>query len=240
MDSRLMKAGVAMAVGMTLMIPTFNAINNSYVEVTEVPPWLPTPTNLPDNLKPPSQLPENIPEGWQPPPDWSPPPEWKDWKPPEDWEGKDQGFPPPPGMCPPPIIKVIEPPTDNYTLSDESTFSFEAPEYTAGIGVWLNSSNWRASEVRAGIDPPGNMDFGEERSEQERSSPLGNPTYPRIAWSWIWDPREHDNALPEEGAYSIYLEADPPAGTIFLQNAPVSGDVALMVQLALPCGGAWQ
>lgn len=240
MDSRLMKAGVAMAVGMTLMIPTFNAINNSYLEVTEVPPWLPTPTNIPDNLKPPSKLPENIPEGWQPPPDWNPPPEWKDWKPPEDWEGKAEGFPPPPGSCPPPVIKVVEPPTSNFTL-DDVEFQFEAPQYTAGIGVWLNSSNWRASEVRAGVNPPARMDFGGEEAEQEQTSTLStSSTYPRIAWEWIWDPRERNNELPEEGVYAIYIKADPPQSTPVLGNSQISGDVSLMVQIALPCGGAWQ
>ena len=39
---------------------------------------------------------------------------------------------------------------------------------------------------------------------------------------------------------TIYVEADPPQSTPVLGNSQISGDVSLMVQIALPCGGAWQ
>ena len=234
-----------MAIGMTLLIPTFNAINNSYIEVTDVPPWMPPPESLPENFRPPEDF--EPPEDWQPPPDWDPPEGWEDWEPPEDWEGKFEGEPPPgwdSGQCPPPVIKRPSEANGRLTIGGTSwsdTLSFTAPEYTAAIIVNATFRDWVASEVRAEVDPPANVDFG---STQSRAGSGGTGTVisgpsPQQAWTanFTWDPRERNDELPPPGQYTITLEADTPS-SLTPQNT--AGTVDVETILVLPCGGAFQ
>lgn len=237
----MLKAGVAMAIGMTLMIPTFNAINNSYISVTEVPPWMPQPDQLPEDFVPPDE----IPEGWQPPPDWKPPEGWEDWKPPEDWEGKFDGIPPPAGSCPPPIVVMPDNLNDNITLSGNSfsdELQFEVPEYTVGVAVWANWTAWVAGEIRGDVASPNGDAYGEEIQETSEGDggpvELSTPVQDRVDMEWIWDPRQRANELPAPGTYTLSLAADPP-GRPTDQNG-ISGRIRLETYLVLPCGGAFQ
>lgn len=242
LDSRVLKAGIAMAIGMTLLIPTFNAINNSYIEVSEVPSWMPPPDKLPENFRPPEDF--KPPEDWTPPPDWEPPEGWEDWEPPEDWEGKMEGFPPPPGSCPPPVIKRPSSANVNHTVRSPSWSTevpFDVPEYTLGIEVWANWTDWRASEIRGSITSPNGNAFGAERSKTAQGSGqlvLTTPAQSPHSMHWKWDPREHNNELPEHGSYTIILEADPVNS--IQDGGTASGNVQVETYLVLPCGGAFQ
>ena len=246
LDSRVMKAGIAMAIGMTLLIPTFNAINNSYIEVTEVPSWMPPPDKLPENFRPPEDF--KPPEDWTPPPDWEPPEGWEDWEPPEDWEGKMEGFPPPPGSCPPPVPRY--PPEGNKEFSMdgeandwEATLSFDAPEYTGAVIVEVRVRNWTSPQIRGAVTPPAGMDFGAEKTASNGGGgtfgiPSANPPTPKAetVWNWTWDPREHNNELPEPGTYTLDLAADAPDWL----NGQLRGRWQVKTILILPCGGAFQ
>lgn len=250
MDSRMMKAGVAIALGMTLLIPTFNAINNSYIQVSDVPPWMPPPDKLPENFRPPEdfQPPEDWtpPEGWEPPPDYVPPEGWEDWKPPEDWEGKYEGDPPPGwenGQCPPPVPRYPESANAQVRLSGTSDwsqqFTFDAPEYTVGMRVNVTFLNWTSPEIRGSVTPPEAVAFGDEQSDRNGASGLLGEQAPtpkrRTTWSWEWDPRNRDNELPPAGTYTISLEADAPD---WVPQSALRGDVRVETVIVLACGGA--
>lgn len=212
-----------MAVAMLLLLPTFNALNNSYA--TDVPPpsWLPQPDKIPENFQPPEDM--EYPEGWEPPPDMEPPPGWE---PPPGYEG-----PVPPGGCPPPVFRPVEEWTDDgsWSAGGPNEFPVELrwtpPKYTVGFGGNITFTDWRAQEVSFRIlDPEGN-ELGWESAQS--NAPLlvsPQPVARRQFTFQTEDPRE-TGELPPEGVYMLILDAD----------TPLDGSWQTEFTVAIACGG---
>lgn len=223
MDPRVAGAGVAMAVAMLLLLPTFNALNNSYA--TDVPPpsWMPPPDKIPENFQPPEDM--EYPEGWEPPPNVTPPPGWE---PPPGYEG-----PIPPEGCPPPVFRPVEAWTDSgsWSASAGNPFPIEKlwtpPKYTVGFGGNITFTNWRAQSVSYEIlDPSGEaMDADFARS----NTPLLMSPQPTARSQFTFqtdDPRE-TGELPAEGEYTLILDAD----------TALDGSWEIEFVVAIACGG---
>lgn len=247
MDSRLLKAGAAAALGMTLLIPTFNAVNNSYVAVTEYPDWLPPPDQLPENLRPPEDFtPPDLPEDWQPPPDWKPPEGWEDWEPPADWAEKWGDRVPPAGACPPPVWRAIEDGANaTFEMSGagwEQEAAFTIPKYTLAIAVNHTVTDWTANRIRATVAAPGNAWQGENETNGARDPLTGQAgTTPETTYLQLFRADENGNAPAAEGTYSVSLWAEAPQGPLGspLAPTPVEGQWSFTVDILVACGGAF-
>lgn len=221
MDPRVAGAGIAMALGMMLLLPTFNALNNSYVENVQPPPWMPTPDEIPEDFQPP--------EDWEPPPDWEPPEDYEippGWEPPPGYDG-----PIPPGGCPPPVIRRLDDMEHSGTIGPQwpgAEYPFTIPKYTAGLSANVTFTNWRASEVRGALeDPNGNTskdrDAGNAGSLLVPAQPKGSS---KLVMQFIVNPEDGSN-MPAQGEYLLSLSA----------SLPVSGDYQTQVEVAILCGG---
>lgn len=233
MDAKVAGAGVAMALGMMLLLPTFNALNNSYVENVTPPPWIPPPDEIPEDFVPP--------EDWEPPPDWVPPEGWEpppDWEPPEGWEPP-PGYegPIPPGGCPPPLIQWIEPsnstfsmgnPTSGQQWDGSETFSFTAPKYTVGVEGSVNfSAGWQAQSVSSSLRTPDGDTLGPLTNQSNAGpllfSPQQNPRTEQVHQIIAKD----EASMPPSGRYTFTVSA----------QTPISGSFVPQLVVAIACGG---
>lgn len=214
----MVKAGAAAALGIVLLLPTFNALNNSYVQNVPPPPWFPTPSTIPD-ITPPS--------------DFKPP---TNMKPPPDFDASKYKGQIPPGGCPPPVITVIQAATFNDSvgrsqggiipLGSPTSYSkevpFTPPNGTYAIVGFVNLTQWEGTNFTATVRFPAGGSW------QGFANNTMNP------------PRTEDDALTfnsyealghkaaPAGEYTLDLEATPP----FL-----SGDIATTFYSIIPCGG---
>lgn len=150
MDTRLAGAGFAMGVAMVLLLPTFNALNNSYLTDVPPPPWMPTPDEPPD-INPPTE--------YEPPRDMTPP---TGWEPPPGYEG------PVPPSCPPPKVVRLNETVSRRTISptqDEWSAAFQVPKYTMALVGFVNFSDWQAQRVYATLDVPEGGEDWEKRAD---------------------------------------------------------------------------
>lgn len=207
-----MKAGIAVALGLTLLMPTFNALNNSYVQDVAPPSWLPQP----DDFQPPDDW--TPPEGWEPPEDWEPP------------EGYEYPFDVPP-VCPPPVMQEFGRQHFDLTMSGSGnptqtfTYPFKAPNLTMGVGGHVNVTEpWQANRIAielmaenktwtpAARTPPGGL------LQPTRSAPFSEEF--RSDNEWGQEP-------PPWGNYILTVTADFPI--------TVQGHVEFFAVVA--CGG---
>ncbi|HUR68978.1 MAG TPA: hypothetical protein VM370_07000 [Candidatus Thermoplasmatota archaeon] len=226
MDPRVAGAGVAMAIGMMLLLPTFNALNNSYVTDIQPPPWIPTPKEIPDDFTPPTDF--TPPSNWQPPPDWEPP---EGWEPPPGYDG-----PIPPGGCPPPVFQSVPDGTMSGRLSPQDTgrtsTTFVVGEYTAAIIVNATFTNWQAQRIFVTLTPPNGTDI----TETEQSDSSGFLVAPQAKAKSILtitlqpSDQQDPDTWPEPGEYTLAVGGD----------IPISGSWESDVQVVLPCGGQLQ
>lgn len=203
----MMKAGIAAAIGLTLLVPTFNALNLSYVENVTPPPWMPPPKD-PPNITPPTNF--------QPPPDFEPP---------EGYEGEI-----PPGACPPPLIVPIEDASGTHAVTGPSATSwtkplkFELPEGVFAFGGFANFTQWQGRSVAVTITGPDGF-------ETWRDSDVGEAflLQPRPDdTSFAYNSTEGDNpSTPPPGEYTLELRVE----------TPISGRVETKFVMALACGG---
>jgi hypothetical protein len=128
--------GIVAAIGLTLLVPVFSALNNSYVQNVKPPPWFPTPPTPPD-ITPPSDF--------KPPPDMTPP---------SNFHGRI-----PPQMCPPPVERVLYNDT-SFTFSEQNTTTgfdaklpFKVPNGTLAFGGWVNWT-WQAASITTQMSGP--------------------------------------------------------------------------------------
>lgn len=228
----LIKAGVAMALGLTLLIPTFNAVNNSYIEVSEVPPWLPEPKDLPENLRPPEKLPDPPPD-WRPPPGWKPPEGWEDWEPPEDWKERFKDMDNA-DQCPPPVKRTHGP--WSFAIDDTGSWSssFDLPAYTLGFAVNFTLANWRADGAAAALEGPDDLSRSWSSSQSVRDGPeILSQNANNEAGNFTYDPRKQGDQLPPAGTYVFTAEW----GTYQINREQGRWDVT--IEYLVACGGAF-
>lgn len=206
---------MAMALGVTLLIPTFNALNNSYVEDVAPPPWMPTPDEIPPIEPPPD---------FEPPPDAEPPPGWE---PPPGYEG------PVPPVCPPPVARRLDnasrtlPPLSPQPVYEQELV-FRVPNFTMVMQGYVNVTGWRAQSIAVTLDAP---EGGRDWSESEASSTPGGllpSAQPEQDTSWFYDSLETENGQqPKPGSYTLTVTA----------RFPIDGAVETQFGVLLACGG---
>lgn len=214
MDTRLVKAGVIAAFGLILLVPTFNALNASYVENVSPPPWMPTPPTPPD-MTPPTNF--------KPPPDMTPP---------TDWQGKM-----PPDMCPPPVFRNLKEMNTNDSYSPgEATngvswasapLRFTVPNGTIALGGYVNYTDWQAATIRAALtDPAGKL---ATQNQTSSGGPAGLPQRGSDeAGSFFMNSYQFNRQQPPAaGAWTLQLSAE----------TPVQFEVHTEFGLLLACGG---
>ena len=227
----MLQAGVAMGLGLLLFIPTFNALNNSYVHDVAPPPWMPQPEEIPDDFEPPEDF--EVPEDWTPPEgDYEIPPEWR-----EKYKGKI-----PPSGCPPPVVRPIEEIQDRrWTIPAQSQgvlggnprpytqeIKFTFHESVVAYQLWVNLSDWRGGEASVVLtDRNGTEVWSDEEAGPGTPSVISSP-----------DPKDHsfeqrDMADPNgsrritPGEYTLTIRVEQASG----------GAIELQGQKALFCGG---
>lgn len=209
MDTRMLGAGVVAALGMTLLIPTFNALNNSYVEDVQPPPWMPTPDEIPPI---------------EPPEDFEPP----EGEPPEDFEVPPGYEGPVPPVCPPPVVRPV-----NETLMrgpvtpafQPVRVTFDVPKYAIALIGFVNVTGWQAARVATQLDTPGGNDWAQEQTAGGGAL-LVDPQPKDSRWEYN-SYREESQQPPKEGSYTFTLQID----------LPVDGDFETGFGVVLPCGG---
>lgn len=223
MDPRVGGAGIAMAVGLLVLLPTFNALNNSYVTDVAPPDWLARlidPDDLPEDFRPPDDY--TPPEGWEPPPDLEPPPGWE---PPPGYDG-----PIPPGGCPPPVPVWYDSlnGTRRFDTNFQSPtrFNFEVAPYTVAVVANVTFTDWQAQQVRARLVPPAGEPL-EDGAAGESTGLLFAPTPVAESPFSFQIIAQDENSLPPSGRYTIEIEID----------LPVSGSYELEALAVLACGG---
>jgi hypothetical protein len=227
----MLQAGVAMGLGLLLFIPTFNALNNSYVEDVAPPPWMPTPDELPDDFTPP--------EDWTPPDDFKPPE--GDYEIPPEWMEKYKGKIPP-GGCKPPAIRPIEEIQDKgWTIPRYSpgvlgqppaaftrAIKFSLHETTVGYQLWVNLSDWRGGDASVTLtDRNGTKVWSDSEAGPGTPTVIDNPPskdHPFETFD-VADPKGTHRITP--GEYTLTIQVEQAA----------EGAVKLQGQKALACGG---
>lgn len=215
LDSRMLGVAAVMALGVTLLIPTFNALNNSYVEDVAPPPWMPTPDEIPPFTPPPD---------YKPPPDAEPPPGWE---PPPGYEG------PVPPVCPPPVARRLDnasrtqPPLAPQPRYFEE-IAFVVPNFTLVMQGYVNFTAWRASSISVTLDAPeGGRDWTQSAQSSTSGGLLPSPTREQDT-SWFYDSMKVENGQqPKPGEYRLTLSA----------QFPVDGQVETQFGVLLACGG---
>lgn len=235
MDPRMLQAGVAMGLGLLLFIPTFNALNNSYVENVTPPPWMPMPEEIPDDFEPPEDF--ELPEDFEPPEgDYEIPPEWRD-----KYKGKM-----PPGGCPPPVRRDFEektfqlprPSTPLASGSWDEQMTLTPPQSAGAILLWANYTSWRAEEVRAAVEGPAGATPWDD-SEPGDASPLNSQT--EASASFHYNSYYTDN--PDSPAVTNWTQArgkllTPGEYTVTVSaENPRTGSVKIQGHYILACGG---
>lgn len=228
----MIQAGVAMGLGLLLFIPTFNALNNSYVTDVAPPPWVPTPKEIPDNFEPP--------EDWTPPEDWEPPE--GDYEIPEEWKEKYKDKMPPGGRCPPPAVRPLQEVAFSRRLdtADQSpvgggpgdpldeTFTYNVHETALAVRIYVNLTNWRGTSFEADVSGPPNATgwSREESGPGYRSflSPSVSTTSVRFEYDSL---TVEGQKQVKPGDYALRVVATEPDG----------GELKIEGYVALACGG---
>ena len=192
-------AGIAAGLLLVLLLPTFNALNNSYVEHVKPPPWVPTPSTIPD-VTPPSNF--------DPPPDMTPPtgmtPPTNLPPPPKD------GRIPPGASCPNPKIEW-----HNQTLSMQTpgpfrqTMSFALTNKTVYLEGYVNVTNWQAQSVASTLSGP--KGFAEWSNNEPGSTGIFATTTPATSWHYQSYNNTSGGKVPPAGNYDLSMQA---AGTV--------------------------
>lgn len=183
-----MAAGIVAGLGLVLLIPTFNALNMSYVQNVPPPPWLPTPPTPPDMTPPTDFVP---PTGMTPPTNW-------------------QGQEPPP--CPPPVEREIEEARYSGQLSaQQGSFSldraFDVPNATLAIGGFFNFTQWQAQEISVTIvDPQGDVYW----TDGAEADAFLVQSQPRTSEFRFMSYEEKGQTPPVAGTYTLQLRAQFP------------------------------
>lgn len=228
MDPRVAGAGVAMAVAMLLLLPTFNALNQSYDSSVPPPDWF-RPDKIPEGIEPPDDI-EDYPEGWEPPPNMTPPPGWE---PPPGYDG-----PVPPGGCGPPLVRPLEEwtTTESWSTGTGGTYTetlrFDAPKYMVGFGGNITFTDWRAQTVAYVIEAPDGTILDSDAQGGPGAGSLLLPATPVQRTEFTYqseDPRE-TGELPPEGRYVLRLEVE----------VPIDGTWETEFSVAIACGGMLQ
>lgn len=216
-----------MGLALVLFIPTFNALNNSYVTDVTPPPWMPTPEELPKDFQPPDE----IPEGWEPPEgDWEIPEEWKD-----KYKGKM-----PPGGCGPPVIepipelngKTFRPPSSDNGITPAGDWSqalpFNLHETTVGYDIYVNFSDWRGERVLAVLTSADGNETQEEDAGTGGSPSIfgGAAKDSFLNFQEVVDPNTGKRIAP--GEYTLALRMEQPF---------TGGTVRIEARKGLACGG---
>lgn len=227
MDPRVAGAGVAMTVGMLLLLPTFNALNNSYTTDVAPPAWLANfidPENLPEDFQPPPDA--KLPEGYEPPPDMELPPGWEI---PPDYDG-----PMPEGGCPPPVpvwfASLNGTRTFDTGFDSPQTYNFEVPEYTVAVIANVTFTDWRAQAVTARLLPPDGAEAMEDSADGNPGGLLV-PAQPVRETPFSFQLiAEDENSLPPSGRYAIEVDIE----------FPIDGSYSVSALAVLACGGMLQ
>lgn len=221
-DPRVAGAGMAMAVGLMVLLPTFNALNNSYVTDVAPPAWLAKlidPDDLPEDFQPPDDF--EPPEGWEPPPDFEPPPGWE---PPPGYDG-----PIPPGGCPPPVVIHVEDFSDQLEPQwGGIQYEFEVPQYTVAVGANFTFNNWQAGRIFGSLEDPNGMAVEDDEPGDTGGLLVPATVQPTYEMSLIFQTDSEDlNTMPSPGTYTLNIGAEIAIG------GTVTGSVDYMVA----CGG---
>lgn len=213
-----------MAAALMVLLPTFNALNDSYVTDVAPPAWL---AKLID--------PNDLPEDFQPPEDFVPPEDFElpeDFEPPEGWEippGYDG--PIPPGGCGPPVKFTLDEMDGSGPIEpnwDGVEFTFELPEYTVAVVANVTFTNWQATRVFAILTSP----VGDAEEDEADGDPpgllSGGASQPPAEFSlqFITDP-EDLTTMPPAGTYTLELGAE----------LGLTGSYTTQVEYAVYCGG---
>jgi len=200
--------GVLAAIGLTLLVPVFDALNYSYVQNVRPPPWMPTPPTPPD-ITPPSDF--------KPPPDMTPP---------TNFHGKI-----PPNMCPPPVAKVL---VDNKTARLDTSqtapgfsaaFPFNAPNGTIAVVVNVTWSQWEAFHIYANLDGPKGYRGWANDTPGTTNGILLQPSPQDTQYDY--DTYTDTGQPAKAGSYTVRLRADEP----------IQGTVTVRAGVILACGG---
>ena len=192
MDAGLLKAGIVMAIGLTLLVPTFNALNASYVKNVPPPPWLPTPPTPPDIT---------------PPTDMTPP---TDFTPPTNYKG-----PIPPVNCPPPVLRGYNP-QFNDTMdarqggSYSNTYRFSLPNSTVAFQANVSFRQWQASSISVSMSAGGTRIW-----DNSTNGNAGLLATGRTDTDWVYNSTRESSQLPKAGNYTMTFSSQfPIAGDV--------------------------
>jgi hypothetical protein len=204
----MMKAGVVAALALTLLVPTFNALNLSYVENVTPPPWLTTPED-PPNITPPT--------------DFEPPP---DFEPPEGYEGEI-----PPGACPPPVVRELNETRQAFSVQGPQPawtqrIPFTVPQGALALEGYVNFTSWQARSIAVRLDGPEGFQAWTEGDQGEGSGLLVQPTAQRTSFHYKSYEGDEPSPVPE-GEYLLTLSAE----------FPIDGEGDTRFGVALACGG---
>lgn len=205
----MVKAGVVAALALTLLVPTFNALNLSYVENVQPPPWIPPPKD-PPNITPPTDF--------EPPPDMTPP---------TNWQGEV-----PPGACPPPLIRPVNETNEPFTVVGPQprwtkTLPFTLPRGVLALEGYANFTSWRAQAVHARLEgPEGFTEWSQDARGPTTGGLLVEPSAQRTSFHYASYQGEEASPVPA-GDYVLTLSAD----------YPLDGQGSTTFGVALACGG---
>ena len=204
-----MKAAIVVALGLTLLVPTFNALNASYVKDVAPPPWLPTPPTPPD-ITPPTDF--KSPTGMTPP---------------TNYKGKV-----PPSACPPPVAEklldindTIQGPRTTFTVD----LPFKIKNGSIGFEGYINWTQWRASRIFAEITGPQGFRTWNNQTvaNQQSGGILTSPTQQGPTSFHYKSYTQNNGQVPKAGSYNLRLVAD----------FPIDGQYHVVFGAALACGG---
>lgn len=224
----MLQASLAMGAGLLLFLPTFNALNFSYVENVAPPPWMPTPDEIPDDFEPP--------DDWTPPDDWEPPE--GDWEIPPEWAEKYKGKIPPGGCGSDVAIRrIAEIDRKEYSLPNESppingapwdeALTFTLHDTSVGYAVWVNVTDWRGGTFTVTfIDAAGNESSDSADGRNRPFPPIDTATVreSNFEFTRYGDPR----VTPFGGEYTLQME---------LPTSYSGGKVRVEGMTGLACGG---
>ena len=226
----MLQAGVALGLGLLLFIPTFNALNNSYVTDVSPPPWMPTPDELPDDFEPPEDF--EIPEDWTPPEG--------DYDIPEEWKEKYKDKIPPQG-CPPPVARTIPSATVTRSLRTantapvgggpapkfDETYRYSVHETALAVRIYVNLTDWRGESFEATVKGPNATSWQDGDSGPGFRSFL-SPGVPDM------------DTRVEYDSYTVEGQKQVKPGDYALRvvvSGPDGGDLKTEAHVLLACGG---
>lgn len=204
----MLKASVVAAVALTLLVPTFNALNLSYVENVQPPPWMPTPKD-PPNITPPTNM--------KPPTDFEPP---------DGWEGEI-----PPGSCPPPVMRVLNETRQQYPIDGPNSqwqrvVRFVVPNGSLAMGGYANFTQWRASSISVQLEGPQGFKTWRQEARGAANGLLAQPQPQTTPFEYNSTGGDEPSPVPA-GDYTLTLQA----------QFPIDGSVSTIFGVALACGG---